>query len=326
MDIFSFINSKAIAEHLKKIEYKFTATECAFLVWQCKSKTIKQKNEAWQEIIDAMPDETIPQKGIHPEISLHEFLKRYMQIEDNGIKDFIKKQQDFVYAYKFYSNGDCEWEGDYEDWFSTYDNCLNAISKYKDKDLQMINIKVQRFEAECENGELYLLPTILDGNNIVESAIYIYPRGMNDEEYEIYHRFEDMWMLFPTPFKKGDILIEGDFGYSPKRTQPFVFCELCERGTDISDMTAYGYFVSKTGRIYYECMHDYLNLEYADEQTKQKYNGLLLNLSSRLSDEMYIEWFLNLYKVNREDRRYGKMKYNLEEVGMYIAKQQKQEK
>jgi hypothetical protein len=168
------------------------------------------------------------------------------------------------------------------------------------------------------------LPTIFDDMDIAESAIYIYPRGMDDEEYNIFHTFEDMWLLFPVPFQKGDILRERDFAYSPKRTSPFVFCEMCERGTDTSDMTAYGYFVSKTGRIYYECMHAYLNLEYADEQSKNEYNGTLLNVASRLNDKMYIEWFLNLYKVNRTEKRQEKIKRNLEAVGAYIEKQRRE--
>jgi hypothetical protein len=39
---------------------------------------------------------------------------------------------------------------------------------------------------------------------------------------------------------------------------------------------------------------------------------------------MYIEWFLNLYKVNRDNERYKGMKHNLESVAKYISEQQEQ--
>ena len=43
MDLFRFINSKDIRDYLRQIDYSFTAPEAAFLVWQCRSATLKEK-------------------------------------------------------------------------------------------------------------------------------------------------------------------------------------------------------------------------------------------------------------------------------------------
>ena len=42
MDLFRFIDSKDIREHLRQIGYSFTAPEAAFLVWQCRNATLKE--------------------------------------------------------------------------------------------------------------------------------------------------------------------------------------------------------------------------------------------------------------------------------------------
>ena len=62
MNIYDFINSNAIRNHLKDINYVFTPMEAAFVVWQSKTHTMKQKHEGFQYIIDTMPDCPIAQK------------------------------------------------------------------------------------------------------------------------------------------------------------------------------------------------------------------------------------------------------------------------
>ena len=62
MNIYDFINSNAIRNHLKDINYVFTPMEAAFVVWQSKTHTMNQKHEAFQHIIDNMQDCPIEQK------------------------------------------------------------------------------------------------------------------------------------------------------------------------------------------------------------------------------------------------------------------------
>lgn len=51
MDIYSFINSKAIQEHLRKIKYQFNSLETAWLIRHCKKLSYKQRKEFWQKLL-----------------------------------------------------------------------------------------------------------------------------------------------------------------------------------------------------------------------------------------------------------------------------------
>ena len=54
--VYEYINSKATREHLTKLDYQLTPVQCAFLVWQSGWHTLRQKHEAWRDIIESMPD------------------------------------------------------------------------------------------------------------------------------------------------------------------------------------------------------------------------------------------------------------------------------
>jgi len=58
-----YINSSAIREHLKKLEYRLTPVQCAFLVWQSKRHTLKQKHAAWNDMIETMPDCAVEERS-----------------------------------------------------------------------------------------------------------------------------------------------------------------------------------------------------------------------------------------------------------------------
>lgn len=90
-------------------------------------------------------------------------------------------------------------------------------------------------------------------------------------EWNLIHNvFDGMWFSFPSPFRKGDIVVDcGKYG------EVFVLDDLLadheknrlERFGDAADMTAYGYFVDRErSKVFYECIHDYTRLEYCREE------------------------------------------------------------
>ena len=89
MNIYEFINSKAIREHCKKISHKFNTVEAAFLVWQSENHTMTEKLSAWQEIVDTMPDMEIEERPwtSHFE-SAHDFIRKYINLVQNTLEDF----------------------------------------------------------------------------------------------------------------------------------------------------------------------------------------------------------------------------------------------
>ena len=56
MDFYRFIHSRDVRRYLQEIRYSFTATEAAFLVWQCRNANLEEKCTAWQAVIDTLPD------------------------------------------------------------------------------------------------------------------------------------------------------------------------------------------------------------------------------------------------------------------------------
>lgn len=75
MNIYKYIRSKDVREYNEKIGHKFTATESAFLVWLNYEITLKEKHDAWHEIMREMPDETVPKRSANYEASLFTLLK-----------------------------------------------------------------------------------------------------------------------------------------------------------------------------------------------------------------------------------------------------------
>ena len=72
MNIYKYFNSRDIAEHCKKLGHSFSGWDMALLISQSNHHTLQEKAQAWQEIIDTMPDEY--DNGD----SLHQFLRDYI--------------------------------------------------------------------------------------------------------------------------------------------------------------------------------------------------------------------------------------------------------
>ena len=56
MDIYSYLNSKDVADYCRSLDYKFDAIEAAFIVNACRRISQEEKLRLFQEIIDTMPD------------------------------------------------------------------------------------------------------------------------------------------------------------------------------------------------------------------------------------------------------------------------------
>ncbi len=138
MDIFKYINSKDIRDHLKQIGYTFSSLEAAWLIWQCRDLTIKEKHRAWDELIDTMPDCEIPERlNTCAQKSLHGFLRRYMEIEDRLIRSFYDEKiplsatVDTQCVYRFELKYDTSYEP-YLGIYTVFDALLNAMKQEYD--------------------------------------------------------------------------------------------------------------------------------------------------------------------------------------------------
>ena len=91
MDFISFVNSKDIRDYLLEIDYKCDPMQAAWLVYQNHDKTYEEKHEAWQWIIDNMPDCEMPKRRFSiARPSLHAYLKELMEYRDKHKKRILK--------------------------------------------------------------------------------------------------------------------------------------------------------------------------------------------------------------------------------------------
>ena len=139
MDISSFINSKDIRDYHNKLGYKYYALEAAWLVSQCHHKTLEEKHQAWQWIIDNMPDMEIVNCGrwvSEKGDTVHKVLADYMEMEKAFIERFKDASDGWLYIYKSFcrslGNGCSSY--DCEGIFTSFDNCLKDISENVDAD------------------------------------------------------------------------------------------------------------------------------------------------------------------------------------------------
>ena len=132
MNLYNVINSTSVGKHLENIGYNFSALESAFLIYYSKRVTLKEKHALWNELIATMVDTPIEKRpNTIPQDSLHEYLKRYMSVENSIIDRFYASEKDTFYTYDFYCNGDRSW-CDHNGLYKSVDDCLTALEKNSD--------------------------------------------------------------------------------------------------------------------------------------------------------------------------------------------------
>lgn len=263
MDFSDFINSNDIREYHKKIEYQYNSLEAAWLVSQCQCVTLKEKHEAWQWIIDNMPDQIISvgkERKIYYGKSLHKILASYMHMQKLFVDEFISDNEEWLYAYKpsyrdyYGSSSTIGCIG----FFTSWEKCLESIFVNENhEDTKHIVVGRGRFNEPDffkHNGiiEIDLFGRII---NVVDISAGF---GEDDENLCNLERFfEDLWFEFPVPFKPGDVVCLRDYSNNPM--QPIVLTDIVFPGGwkqddwrknhecgDSSDMLIWGYYIGES--------------------------------------------------------------------------------
>lgn len=311
MDIYSFVNSKDISEHLRKMQYGFNSLETAWLIYQCKHMTFAEKKLAWNEVVETMPDCEVPARtNCKGWKSLHSLVREYISViekEESGF--YLNEDGQSLYSYSYLYKDDVSWTEEYATPFSTYSKCFEVYTKSR-KDLDetytpngtgvvKYRIKKQRIDVECKE-------TILEFNNEGKFMDVFYNTDRNDQDSEIVDdSFMGLWFDFPTPFEKGDIVwvpkdegwinwdCDGGFvleGLSTWKPNDFIV-----RGGDNSDMNGYGMFVNPNGTVYHEVMANYMDLEFYKGPYKMN-ERILPALSKYIKGEIPVDLLLCAYR------------------------------
>ena len=270
MKSLEFINSKDVREYLEKINWQPDAVCSAWLIFQSKNHTLDEKFYAWEELMTVCKDAPLPK---HNETSLFEFLKNYIEKTRAYIEDFTTNyNNEAVYSYSIYCEGE-GWIRDRE-FYSSYENVLCATLEDDDLD-GIVNFSIRKdfIDGAKQTETLYLSPSreilrIENSNNLPEEDFTV-----------LYEVFDSMFFDISTPFRKGDILTETNGKYCTPSyyEQTFVLTsvitdnkENIKKNSECwgnADMTAHGYFLDSDGELYGDCIHNYLDLEYANKKS-----------------------------------------------------------
>ena len=127
MNVYRFINSKDIQEHLETIKYPFGSLEAAWIIYQCRFASLEEKHAAWRELIQTMPDCAIEERpNTEAHNSLHRFLAEYMERETKLLHTFCENDGG-IYRWT-----ECQEDGlrfEHPGIYTDYAKCRNRISR-----------------------------------------------------------------------------------------------------------------------------------------------------------------------------------------------------
>ena len=295
MDVYLFIDSKDIRNYLQKIKYEFTVPETAFLIYMSRRATLNEKLDAWQEIIDTMPDCSMGERINMGKISsFHRFLTEYIALLKNLLDTFYKSEK-AVYTYSFYekegnwteSVKDFEWveEGKV---FSDYQTAFSHLKKnYLQDSFERLRFIKQYFsEEEDESGK----KLTLEMNHDLELLSVDEQGVLNDSQTDLFLTFEGMWFAFPTPFRRGDILINPFLS-----KKPFVLHDIRTWGS--KEMLANGY--AKEDGLVKNADRTIERLMKNGDTSDMNYSGCYIGEDARNGFYIFSEVFWNYLYLER---------------------------
>ena len=331
MDIFEFINSRDIREHLQKINYSFSSLEAAWIIWKSKYTSLQEKHDAWNEIIKTMPDCKIEERSnTRPYPSLHAYLTRLMEIENNCIEMVLRQEPNTFYIGTYTSENDWHYGHPSKSYAECFEDTISYChydSVHDDTSAYRIRIRKVWFDGRDEKIGLEVTPK-------GEILKILYADFKSCDEINIIDRgFDGMWFDFPNPFQRGDIiytpgrLSKTDFecDYGPCVLEAEIPNRCCvERwkkstGCDSSDMLVDGFFQREDGTVFAECTANYMNFEYyRGELTGKK--RILMAISNYLKGEISLDLLLNAYHVIiLEEHIKDARPYNITQEGIALA-------
>ena len=301
MEIYRFIDSRDIREHLQQLGYRFTTPEAAFLVWHCHTATLDEKIAAWREIIDTMPNCSMNPRRFELGIpDYHEFLRRYIDLQMCDLEQF-KDASEGLYSWKALFG--CLEESVSSAVYTSYCRCLDAAKDWAADDDGCTGFTISKYLIDADEKRSWADSVRFNRNGQI---VNVHCLDTCEEDSNLSMMFTSMWFAFPTPFHAGDIVRDIQ---DPKR--PCVLTDLCtwtsenareelpqsemprgaelydrivslfEAEGDITDMSWSGYAMQESGEGAGIILVDghggrgnYLDLEFAHKPLPDRYRPL----------------------------------------------------
>ena len=299
--ISKFINSKDIRKYLADINYSYSTSEAAWLVYQCRNATLAEKYAAWKEIIATMPDQSVDSPHfLKPYESIHKVINDFVAMKEKATKMFLKETSNAFYQYSIIY---CDGSKDYDDSmpYSSYEKCFKQLEReLSDEDDDNIAGCIRRSEIDC----FYDVTAYYNNQGKIMDVVIPADYGVLD--WNLLNFFRDLWFHFPAPFKKGDIIYD-PLKYQRRACEALLVMESCtplsyeEDGrthTDSSDMNVWGYFQNAVrGTIFSEVTSNYMDYELFPEDQLTGKRRILKALGNLIKGEIDIDLFIHAYHI-----------------------------
>ena len=305
IDIYSFIRSKAVADHCCSIGKTWNTLEMAVIIDRCRTRTIDDKHAAWQELIDYYPD--MPSMPNYHDVqfdSVHKVIAERIEYERQAIKWFKTPENGVTYTYGPHSWGTPQ--------FTTFEKALENLNEkwLRDKKLDPYFVKqiathltagrsksgvpyiqfekktpddIDRWCSLSANvdgdGNMYAIWASADGE-IEAKWLPKVSRSKLKSGLDGINLFDFASVFFidlPTPFKVGDLLTYPTGGIQTIFILDWFMPDddrherslkgVCADG---SDMGGNGLLVNDAGHLYWDHVGDYDSYEYYADELKGK--------------------------------------------------------
>lgn len=273
LDPLSFVDSAFVRENFVAVGWEPGPLEAAFLVWQSRSRSVRDKHAAWRRIVEAMPDVPVPaRRGCDARPSLHGFLKDYMGLERRVLSRAEGWDDHSCWQVRPRYRGVDEVE---VVTCRTLNDALDEVmSGIDDGDWELHGERPRDFAV----SQVKFNDPAKEGREELRLRYSPDLELMGIEYYRYYWRdekaaclwgmgFSGMWFDFPLPFRTGDVLRYCDAAGFDERfvlvggLSPELRTRLSEDG-DSSDMTYSGYTVGDDGVVLFHAhFPDYLRME-----------------------------------------------------------------
>lgn len=324
MDIYSLINSKAIADHCRKISHSFTPLEMAYLINENRSLNIAQKHALFKEIIEQQPDMEVLERPWTPHFaSLHTFLQTYMELQNKYLGIFFREEANCVYSFgtKYSNDHDCDWD---DRVFSSLTDCKTTIKNhsiyfFQEEDAsendfaekQDLDLRIEKRWITSVENEYPGYMKVSFGCGNLPTKIWDDATVISAEDRKILTAFEGLWLEIPTPFQKGDILVDNRNAATTEAGAPFVLewipywdeggkytkliSTLREAGDNVDYATGI-YRQENNGAILCDHGPSYLDLEYCNKELCGR-ERILTAVSNYLKGEIPLDLLLHSYDI-----------------------------
>ena len=258
MKINEYVNSEDIRKYWEEIYYQPSPLASAWLIWQGKNQTVEEKHLAWADLIDSSTDCPIPAGAFDlPQKSLHNFLNRYIEIDEELMKAFYAEGDHAVFSYRMYfdDDGDRGWYNEpalFNTFEEAYEHARDGGEPPHPNFIEFVKTYIG-----SEGKQIFVR------FNLEKEIVRVDERDFlsDSKDYEIFQEvFRNMSFAFPIPFKKGDIVstTRGLYTRPSYCGGTYVF----ENVTTEDNCTfATGYGVESDGQVYRHNDYNYMDLE-----------------------------------------------------------------